>query len=83
MIWHRVITSKWPTCIVINGWIDACEVFLLFLQLFSFMKERVYCDPKPESEDALWERIQHVADNLEPELVKKVMRDGLRRVIPP
>ena len=43
------------------------------------MKERVYCDPKPETEDALWERIEHVAETLEPDLVKKVMRDGIRK----
>ena len=43
------------------------------------MKERVYCDPKPETEDALWARIEDVAKNLEPDLVKKVMRDGVRK----
>ena len=40
------------------------------------MKEWVYCNPKPTTEDELWDRIQHVAEHLEPEIVKKVMRDA-------
>ena len=57
----------------------SCDLSPLDHWLFSYLKQKVYSYPRPETVDQLWDKVVRCCQELDPEMVKRAQRDGMRK----